>query len=153
MSPRPRNFHDFGGAEDTGNRTWDLLHQRADPHQLSYACNFPLVLFLPLVPLGKCCGQGPLTIEGNPLLQKEIPYYRGEITIEREPLTIIGRVMGKSYNKGFLSVARSLTKRGNPLLYSKGFPYIFVWRSRGGISFYSKGFPSMVRDFLELCPY
>ena len=32
--------------KDTGDRTWDLLHQRAGPHQLSYPCNFPLVLFL-----------------------------------------------------------------------------------------------------------
>ena len=41
-----RKLHGFGGTEDTGDRTWDLPHQRADPHQLSYACNFPLVLFL-----------------------------------------------------------------------------------------------------------
>ena len=39
-------LHDFGGTKDTGDRTWDLPHQRADPHQLSYTCNFPLVLFL-----------------------------------------------------------------------------------------------------------
>ena len=96
----------------------------------------------PLVSLGKCCGQGSLTLEGNPLLQKEIPYYRGEITIEREPLTIIGRVMGKSYNKGFLYVARSLTIRGNPLLYNKGFPYTCC------LEISRRGFPSIVRDFL-----
>ena len=42
----PRKLHGFGGAKDTGDRTWDLPHQRADPHQLSCACNFPLVLFL-----------------------------------------------------------------------------------------------------------
>ena len=43
---KPRKLHEFGGAKDTGDRAWDLLHQRADPHQLSYTCNFPLVLFL-----------------------------------------------------------------------------------------------------------
>ena len=51
----------------------------------------------PLVPLGKRCGQGSLTIEGNPLLQKETPYYRKGTTyyrkayrtIERKSLTII----------------------------------------------------------------
>ena len=96
----------------------------------------------PLVPLGNCCGQGSLTIGGNPLLQKETPYYREEITIERERLTIIGRVMGKSYNKRFLYVVRSLTIRGNPLLYSKACPYTFCLEiSRGR-------FPSIVRDFL-----
>ena len=31
---------------------------------------------LPPVPLGKRCGQGPLTIRGNPVLQKGIPYCR-----------------------------------------------------------------------------
>ena len=41
-----RKLHDFGGTKDTGDRTWDLPRQRADPHQLSYACNFPPVLFL-----------------------------------------------------------------------------------------------------------
>ena len=41
-----RKLHGFGGTKDTGDRTWDLPHQRADPHQSSYACNFPLVLFL-----------------------------------------------------------------------------------------------------------
>ena len=41
-----RKLHGFGGTKDTGDRTWDLPHQRADPHQLSCACNFPLVLFL-----------------------------------------------------------------------------------------------------------
>ena len=96
----------------------------------------------PLVPLGKCCGQGSLTIEGNPLLQKAIPYYTGEITIEREPLAIIGIVMGKSYNKGFLYVVRSLTIRGNPLLYSKGFPYIFC------LEISRRGFLPIVREFL-----
>jgi len=70
-----------------------------------------------------------------------------EITIEREPLTIIGRVMGKSCNKGFLHAVRSLTIRGNPVLYSKGFPYTFC------LEISRRGFPSMVRDFLELCPY
>ena len=43
---KPRKLHESGGTKDTGDRTWDLLHQRADPHQLSYTCNFPLVLFL-----------------------------------------------------------------------------------------------------------
>ena len=42
---KPRKIHGFGGTRDTGARTWDLLHQRPDPHQLSYTCNFPLVLF------------------------------------------------------------------------------------------------------------
>ena len=89
---KPRKLHGFGGAEETGNRTWDLLHLRADPHRLSYTCNFPLVLFLfpllsPSCPLGKCCGQGPLAIERNPLLQKETPYYRKEsLTTEGNPL-------------------------------------------------------------------
>ena len=49
---RLRKLHGFGGTTDTGDRTWDLPHQRADPHQLSYACNFPLVLFL-FPPLSK----------------------------------------------------------------------------------------------------
>ena len=31
---------------------------------------------LPPVPLGKRCGQGSLTMGGNPLLQKGAPYYR-----------------------------------------------------------------------------
>ena len=56
----------------------------------------------PLVPLGKRCGQGSLTIEGNPLLQKETPYYRKETTyyrktyrtIERKSLTIIEIIRG-----------------------------------------------------------
>ena len=43
---KPRKLHEFGGAKDTGDRTWDLPHQRANPHQLSYACNFTLALFL-----------------------------------------------------------------------------------------------------------
>ena len=43
---KPRKLHEFGGTKDTGDRSWDLLHQRADPHQLSYTWNFPLVLFL-----------------------------------------------------------------------------------------------------------
>ena len=43
---KPRKLHGFGGTRDTGDRTWDLPHQRADPHKLSYACNFPLVLLL-----------------------------------------------------------------------------------------------------------
>ena len=75
-----RKFHGFGGAGDTGDRTWDLLHQRADPHQLSYTCNFPLVLFLlPLLtsPSPTCQAlwarppyyrSKPLTTEGNPSL-------------------------------------------------------------------------------------
>ena len=41
-----RKLHEFGGTKSTGDRTWDLLRQRADPHQLSYTCNFPLVLSL-----------------------------------------------------------------------------------------------------------
>ena len=41
-----RKLHGLGGTKDTGDRTWDLPHQRADPHQLSYTCNFPLVFFL-----------------------------------------------------------------------------------------------------------
>ena len=43
---KPRQLHECGGTKDTGDRTWDLLHQRVDPHQLSCTCNFPLVLFL-----------------------------------------------------------------------------------------------------------
>ena len=41
---KPRKLYGFGGT--IGDRTWDLPRQRADPHQLSYACNFPLVHFL-----------------------------------------------------------------------------------------------------------
>ena len=84
MSQTPRKLHGFGGAVDTGNRTWDHLRQRADPHQLSYACNFPLVLFLfPL--LSPSCptwqvlwarlpyySGRPLTTEGNSLLEGEL---------------------------------------------------------------------------------
>ena len=63
----------------------------------------------PLVPLGKRCGQGSLTTEGNPLLQKEILYYRKELpyyrrtylTIERKPLTIIGIVRGNPVVRDF----------------------------------------------------
>ena len=43
---KPRKIRGLGGTRDTGARTWDLLHQWPDPHQLSYTCNFPLVLFL-----------------------------------------------------------------------------------------------------------
>ena len=75
-----RKLHGSGGAEDTGDRTWDLLHQWAGPHQLSYTCNFPLVLFLfPLLasPCPTCQAlwarppyyrRKSLTTEGNPLL-------------------------------------------------------------------------------------
>ena len=103
----------------------------------------------PLVPLGKCCGQGSLTIEGNPLLQKETPYYRKEIpyyrrtylTIERKPLISIGIVREVPIVRDFF-VVRSLTIGGNPLQYTKGFPStICLEISRGG-------FPSIVRDFL-----
>ena len=50
--------------------------------------------------------------------------------------------MGKSYNKGLLYVVRPLTIRGNPLLYSKGFPYTFC------LEISRRGFPPIVRDFL-----
>ena len=80
MSQTPRKLPEFGGAEDTGNRTWDLLHHRADPHQLSYTCSFPLVLFLfpllsPSCPTWQALWarlpdyrRKSLTTEGNPLL-------------------------------------------------------------------------------------
>ena len=48
---KPRKLHGFGGAEDTGNRTWDLLHQRADPNQLSYTYAFFQKMQLPSGPL------------------------------------------------------------------------------------------------------
>ena len=109
---KTRKLHGFGGSADTGNRTWDFLNQRAGPHQLSYTCNFPLVLFL--FPLrayyirkstkqkSRDCRRKSITIEGNPLPTK------------RSPLVIIG------------------TTGGNHLLYSKDFLLLFVWRSRGG---------------------
>ena len=37
---KPRKLHGFGGTGDTGDRTWDLVHQRVDPHQLSFRLGF-----------------------------------------------------------------------------------------------------------------
>ena len=77
-----------------------------------------------------------------PLLHKEIPYYRRKsLTIERTSLIIIGIAMGKSCNKGFLYVVRSLTIGGHPLLYSKQFDYTVC------LEISRRGFPSIVRDF------
>ena len=150
-----RKLHDFGGTEDTGNRIWELLHQRVDPHQLSCTCNFPLVLFLfPLLPPSCPTWQAlwarlpyyrrkSLTTEGNPLLQKgnhllqkNISYYRKEISYYYR------NNKGKSYSKGFMCVVRSLTTGGNPLLCSKGCHYTVCQEiSR-------RGFHFIVRDFL-----
>ena len=81
------------------------------------------------------CSRKPLTTEGNSLLQRGNYYRKGTFTI-------IGRIMGKSYDKGFLYVVRSLTIRGNPLLCSKRFPYTCC------LEISRRGFPSIVMDFL-----
>ena len=167
MPQTPRKLHDFGGAEDTGNRTWDLLHQRADPHQLSYTRNFPPVLFLFLLFSPSCptwqalCARFPyyrrksLTTEGNPLLQKGTPLLQKNISYYRKETPYYYRnSKGKSCSKGFLYVVRPLTIGGNPLLYTKGFPSIVCLEiSWGRFPSVVRGFPSMVSDFLELCPY
>ena len=78
-------------------------------HATSLWCSSCSLSCPPLVPLGKRCGQGSLTIEGNPLLQKDISYYRKEtpyyrrtyLTIERKPLTIIGIVRGNPIVRDF----------------------------------------------------
>ena len=147
-----RKIHDFGGTGGTENRTWDLLHQGAGPRQLSYTCNFPLVLFLfPLLPPSCPTWQAlwarppyykeiyrnqSLTVEGNPLLEKDIPYYRKDIPYYYK------NSKGKSYSKEFLYVVRSLIVGGTPFLYSKGFP------STVCLEISRRGFPSIVRGFL-----
>ena len=100
-----RKLHDFGGAMDTGDRAWDLPHQRADPHQLSYACNFPVVLFL-FPPLSNGEGNKSLIGKGPP----------STVGDARELFVVI--------RKAFPSIVRGFLPWLGISFYSKGFHFI-----------------------------
>ena len=132
-------------TKDTGDRTWDLLHQRADPHQLSYTCNFLLVLFLfPPLSNGKglllnklMIGKGPPSTVGD--VHELFCFIRKAF-----PPTVRGFLLwlGISfYSKGFHSIVREL-------FLQKGIPLNAFLISKGFLCIVREGFPSIIRVFL-----